>query len=146
MWIGFDDGHSLHLSGGDACVPIWTAHMNRIIGLVPDVDWKRPEDVVEREIDPQSGMLATPYCSQTKSEIFVEGTEPTAVCPLHAGSGEPSPLWSGEPVPSLGGEHAEAITPPEAPGTNPPATPAQKQKRERGIKRLLKIIFGGGGG
>src|SRR5205814_9602004 len=76
VWIGFDDGHSGRLDGGDACVPIWTTHMNRIAGLVPDVDWKRPEDVIEREIDPESGMLATPYCPRTKSEIFVEGTEP----------------------------------------------------------------------
>ena len=117
--------------------------MNRVGGLIPDVDWKRPEDVVEREIDPQSGMLATPYCSQTKSEIFVEGTEPQSVCPLHAGSGEPSPLWGNEPS---NGDRAETISPPDLPGQpGQPATPQQKQKRERGIKRLLKIIFGGGG-
>src|SRR5206468_1790067 len=55
VWIGFDDGHSVHLAGGDACVPIWTAHMNRIVGLAPDVDWKRPDDVISREVDPESG-------------------------------------------------------------------------------------------
>jgi len=146
VWIGFDDGHSVRLSGGDACVPIWTAHMNRVAGLVPDVDWKRPEDVVEREIDPQSGMLATPYCPQTKSEIFVEGTEPQSVCPLHAGSGEPSPLWGAEGPTSPNGERADVLTPPEGPAQpGRPSSPAQQQKRERGIKRLLKIIFGGNG-
>src|SRR6185369_3886238 len=36
VWIGFDDGHSVRLSGGDACVPIWTTYMNRVAGLVPD--------------------------------------------------------------------------------------------------------------
>src|SRR5260221_5024517 len=92
VWVGFDDGHSVRLAGGDACVPIWTSHMNRIVGMIPDVDWKRPDDVVERTIDPASGMLATPYCPETKNEIFVVGTEPTQVCPLHAGSGETSPL------------------------------------------------------
>src|SRR5207253_10599347 len=25
VWIGFDDGHSVRLAGGDACVPIWTS-------------------------------------------------------------------------------------------------------------------------
>src|SRR6266550_355075 len=93
VWVGFDDGHSIRLAGGDACVPIWTAHMNRISGMVPDVDWKRPDDVITREVDPESGMLATPYCPQTKGEIFVAGTEPAVLCPLHAGSGELSPLW-----------------------------------------------------
>src|ERR1041385_3263924 len=87
VWVGFDDGHSGRLAGGDACVPIWTAHMNRIVGTVPDVDWKRPDDVVERQVDPESGMLATPYCPTSRSEIFAAGTEPTSVCPLHAGSG-----------------------------------------------------------
>jgi penicillin-binding protein 1B len=135
VWVGFDDGHSVRLAGGDACVPIWTSHMNRIAGMVPDVDWRKPDDVVERTVDPESGMLATPYCPQTKSEIFVSGTEPTSVCPLHAGSGEPSPFWR-EPSPE----------PPEQGMSEPPMpTPQQQQQRkqERGIRKLLRAIFGG---
>ncbi|HEX8619824.1 MAG TPA: PBP1A family penicillin-binding protein, partial [Thermoanaerobaculia bacterium] len=97
VWIGFDDGHSVRLGGGDACLPIWTRHMNRIDGLIADVDWKRPEDVTEREIDPQSGMLATPYCPRTRTEAYVAGTEPSSVCSLHAGSGDPSPYWNEPP-------------------------------------------------
>ncbi len=96
VWIGFDDGHSTRLAGGDACLPIWTRHMNRIDGMIQDVDWKRPDDVTEREIDPQSGMLATPYCPRSRSEVYVAGTEPESVCALHAGSGEPSPFWPPE--------------------------------------------------
>src|SRR3954464_4233426 len=92
VWLGFDDGHSIRLAGGDACVPIWTNNMNRVSGLIPDVDWKRPEDVIDRQIDPQSGMLATPYCPQTKDEIFVAGTEPTSVCPPPRGRGRAEPL------------------------------------------------------
>ena len=108
--------------------------MNRIAGMVPDVEWKRPDDVVERQIDPQSGMLATPYCPQTKSEIFVQGTEPMAVCPLHAGSGEPSPFWR-EP-------DTQAAASPEGPAVTPRQ---QQQRRERGIRSLLRKIFGGNG-
>jgi len=143
VWVGFDDNRSLHLTGGDACVPIWTQHMNRIAGLIPDVDWKRPEDVVEREVDPASGMLATPYCPQTKSEIFVEGTEPTSVCPLHAGSGEP---FFNERVPSMADRLPEDLNAPGLPGERPalPSTPAERDRKDRGIKRLLRMIFGGG--
>jgi penicillin-binding protein 1B len=137
VWVGFDDGHSVRLAGGDACVPIWTLHMNRIAGMVPDVEWKRPDDVVERQIDPESGMLATPYCPQTKSEIFVQGTEPTAVCPLHAGSGEPSPFW--QPA-----TQAEAM-PDEGPAVTPQQQQQREQRRDRGIRSLLRKIFGGGG-
>jgi penicillin-binding protein 1B len=139
VWVGFDDNHSVRLAGGDACVPIWTAHMNRIAGMVPDVDWRRPDDVVERTIDPESGELATPYCPQTKNEIFVEGTEPTGVCPLHAGSGEPSPFWR-ENFPQIG----EMPPGPESPQAAPP--PQQPQptggRREPALRRLLRRIFG----
>ena len=138
VWLGFDDGHSVRLSGGDACVPIWTTNMNRIGGLVPDVDWKRPEDVIGRQIDPESGMLATAYCPQTKEEIFVAGTEPTSVCPIHAGSGEPSPSWRDNAEPAqIEAQQNSALNPPPNPA-------AQQQKpKEHGLRKLLRSIFGG---
>lgn len=138
VWIGFDDGHSVRLSGGDSCVPIWTAHMNRIAGMVPDADWRRPEDVIERTIDPLSGMLATPYCPQTRSEIFVSGTEPQSVCPLHAGSGQPVPSWRDTPVPQTvdRGESPEPVPDPNQPAQEAP------RKRDTGIRKLLRRIFG----
>jgi penicillin-binding protein 1B len=140
VWIGFDDGHSVRLAGGDACVPIWTAHMNRVAGLVPDVDFKRPDDVVERQIDPASGMLATPFCPETKSEIFVAGTDPASVCPLHAGSGEPSPFWRDDEHPETG-IIADQRTPiPGEPSQQP--QPAKPRDRDTGLKKLLRRIFG----
>lgn len=142
VWVGFDDGKSVRLAGSDACVPIWTRHMNRIDGLVPDVDWRRPEDVSEKEIDPESGYLATPYCPQTRSEVFVDGTEPDSVCPLHAGSGDPSPFWPGdedlEPgqvMPDPGDRSAEAQRRAEE-------ERRKAQQRENSIRKLLRRIFG----
>jgi penicillin-binding protein 1B len=140
VWIGFDDGRSLRLGGGDACVPIFTSHMNRIGGLIPDVDWKRPEDVLVREVDPLSGLLATPFCPATRREVFVAGTEPTSVCPLHAGGGEPGPFFRDDELP------------PDVRGEGPPLEEPRKaeelrkerEKRENGIRRLLRAIFGNG--
>jgi len=142
VWVGFDDGKSIRLAGGDACVPIWTAHMNRVAGLVPDVEWRRPDEVVDREIDPDSGGLATPWCPQTHSEVFVAGTEPTSVCPIHAGSGEPSMLLHDNEILSeqraASGEQGITAAQPAQ-----PVTPQQqKERRERGIRRLLRAIFG----
>jgi penicillin-binding protein 1B len=141
VWIGFDDGHSVRLAGGDACVPIWTSYMNRVVGLVPDVDWCRPDDVITRRIDPESGYLATPYCPQERSEIFVAGTEPTTVCPLHNGGGELNPFWRDTEPPAVGDPKTDIVE-------GPPPTPTEQQKhqkeRDRGIKRLLRIIFGDG--
>ncbi len=136
VWVGFDDGHSVRLAGSDACIPIWTAHMNRIDGLVPDVDWKRPDDVVERTIDPESGMLATSYCPQVRHEIFVAGTEPASLCPLHAGGGEPSPLWQAP-------ERMQTEGPPTT-GEPTQKQSDQRRNREHGIRRLLRAIFGDG--
>lgn len=141
VWIGFDDGHSTRLAGGDACLPIWTRHMNRIDGMIQDVDWKRPDDVTEREIDPESGMLATPYCPRTRSEVYVAGTEPESVCALHAGSGEPSPYWP--PVPDVFDDHrAEQV--PAAPAPDDPRRTQQQKQKENSIRKLLRRIFGDG--
>jgi penicillin-binding protein 1B len=134
VWIGFDDGQSVRLAGGDACIPIWTAHMNRIIGLVPEVDWKRPDDVIDRAIDPESGMLATPYCPQRRDEIFVAGTEPTSLCPIHSGSGEPSLIWPNNEPTTEG-----------PPGQVQQPQPRKRDReRDKGIRRLLRVIFGNG--
>ena len=148
VWVGFDDGKSIRLAGGDACVPIWTAHMNRVAGLVPDVEWRRPDDVVDREIDPQSGQLATPWCPQTRGEVFVAGTEPTSVCPIHAGTGEPSTFGRESGIlreqRAAAGEPAIEAPQPGQPGQPGTAPQQQKEKeKERGIKRLLRAIFGG---
>ena len=144
VWIGFDDGHSVRLAGGDACVPIWTAHMNRVAALVPDVDWKRPDDVITREIDPESGMLATPYCPQPRREIFVAGTEPVSVCPLHAGSGERSPIWHDGAFPPTitEGSPADEGSPAAADENGRKENDHRRRDRDTAIQRLLKRIFG----
>lgn len=145
VWIGFDDGHSTRLAGGDACLPIWTRHMNRIDGLIQDVDWKRPDDVTEREIDPQSGMLATPYCPRSRSEVYVAGTEPESVCPLHAGSGEPSPFW---PVPDVFDDHRGDDDTAVAPAPEDAQRRAEEERRKAQQKkkapRWWRRIFGDG--
>jgi penicillin-binding protein 1B len=139
VWIGFDDGHSTRLAGGDACLPIWTRHMNRIDGLVADVDWKRPDDVTEREIDPESGMLATPYCPTTRGETYVAGTEPRSVCPLHAGSGDPSPYL---PEPSIFDDRQQARVDPADVLRRAEAQRERAKKQENSVRRLLRRIFG----
>lgn len=140
VWIGFDDGHSTRLAGGDACLPIWTRHMNRIDGLVADVDWKRPEDVTEREIDPESGMLATPYCPATRSETYVAGTEPQSVCPLHAGSGDPSPFT---PEPSIFDDGMQARVDPAEALRRAEEQRKKAREKENSVRKLLRRIFGG---
>jgi hypothetical protein len=73
----------------------------------------------------------------------VQGTEPTSVCPLHAGSGEPSPFWRT-------GQMAPAEAGPEGPTAETPAATQQQQRqreqrRDRTIRGILRKIFGGNG-
>lgn len=141
VWVGFDDGKSVRLAGGDACIPIWTRHMNRIDGLIPDVDWRRPDDVTEREIDPNSGYLATPYCPNTRGEVYVAGTEPDSVCPIHAGSGEPSPFWNESPL-----FESDRDNPTLDPSADERRRAEEERRRARerdsSIRKLLRRIFG----
>jgi hypothetical protein len=90
-------------------------------------------------------MLATPFCPQTKNEIFVASTEPTSVCPLHAGSGEPIPFFREDPMQQLNTERADGTMSPNGmPQTQPQPRPGEERRQPRGIRGLLRRIFGGG--
>lgn len=84
VWVGYDDGRNMGLSGSAAAVPLWSRYMKRISGLVADEEFRRPENVVTRQVDPTTGFLTTPYCPETINEIFVNGTAPDRLCPVHS--------------------------------------------------------------
>ena len=67
------------------------------------------------------------------------GTEPESVCPLHAGSGDPSPYLPDSPM--FGDPQQE-----QRPGTiDTPQRRAEEQRKkakETGIRKLLRRIFG----
>ncbi len=87
VWIGFDDERPIKLSGSQAALPIWS---ELAIRLIPhdQLDFEMPSGIVEREIDPKTGQLATSRCPEKVTEMFITGTAPTVYCEIH-GSG----LW-----------------------------------------------------
>ncbi len=91
VWVGFDDNRELNLEGAHSALPIWTEFMKRAL-LSPAYrttkEFSAPQGVVSLQIDPESGMPATPLCPQTRNEYFISGTEPVETCPLHGGTGE----------------------------------------------------------
>lgn len=99
VWIGYDDGRTTRLGGSNGAQPIWIRHQRAINGMIPASEFRRPVGVTSREIDPETGMLATPGCTETRTEVFIEGTQPTMMCPLHAYDFE-SALFRGEIDPS----------------------------------------------
>ncbi|HVR43745.1 MAG TPA: PBP1A family penicillin-binding protein [Thermoanaerobaculia bacterium] len=84
VWVGFDDNRPTGLSGSTGPVSIWIDYMRNVLPMVQEAEFRRPDDVIDREIDPQTGLLATPACPAVREELFVRGTEPAEVCYLHS--------------------------------------------------------------
>ncbi len=123
VWVGFDDNRQLDLEGAHSALPIWTELMKRALTLRQYRNAKpfpMPEGIVSVDIDPESGMRATPACPKTQAEVFVAGTEPVGSCPLH-GSG------SGDTTHVSGWD------------TSAPATDSKEPEKKKG---LLKKLFG----
>ncbi|MBN2321662.1 MAG: PBP1A family penicillin-binding protein [Acidobacteria bacterium] len=82
VWVGFDDNRELNLPGSRSALPIWTDFMKRAVSLRPlsGDDFTMPEGIVEAEICPSTGLLATEHCLQREMEYFIKGTEPTIYC------------------------------------------------------------------
>ena len=88
VWVGFDDNRDLDLEGAKSAAPIWAEFMKRALDYREYRDAKpfvAPQGVVSVEIDPESGMPATPACPKTSTEVYIAGTEPVGTCPLHGG-------------------------------------------------------------
>src|SRR6185312_7786983 len=47
--------------------------------------FRAPDGIVTIDIDPLSGMPATPSCPKVRSEVYIAGTQPVGQCPLHGG-------------------------------------------------------------
>jgi penicillin-binding protein 1B len=97
VWVGFDDNRELGLSGSQSALPIWTEFMKKAIPLKPldGQDFAVPEEVLEVEIDPTTGLLATDRCLQREKDYFIKGTEPTISC---YGNNYEQAVGSGAPV------------------------------------------------
>lgn len=85
VWMGFDSPKRIkaNAQGGVLAAPAWTSFMTEVYkqrGVAPS-DWNRPDELITREIDPASGLLAGPMCSEEAyTDWFVPGTEPIATC------------------------------------------------------------------
>ena len=124
VWTGFDDNRELDVEGAHSALPIWTEFMKRAVAFRKYSDAKpfeAPDGVVTVTIDPESGMPAAALCPSQSPEVFIAGTEPVGVCPLHGGKG-------GEQVTVSGWDPA----PPKPEGTEAPAAlpnPAPRRGR-----------------
>jgi penicillin-binding protein 1B len=87
LWVGFDEERPIRLSGAQAALPIWVEVARQVIPS-ESPEFPVPQGIVRREIDPQTGQLATSKCPERVAEVFIEGTEPSVYCEVHGSS-----LW-----------------------------------------------------
>ncbi len=158
VWVGFDDNRELDLEGAHSAAPIWGDFMKRALQFreYRNVqEFEAPDGVVTVDIDPQTGMLATPSCPMPRQEVYIAGTQPVAACPLHGGgrqivtsvTGWDTSLPGSKPTGSDPGLNAPV--PPGDPGAasrraarQPPAPQtAQQQSQPQPDKQEKKGFF-----
>lgn len=78
VWVGFDDGSQLGLTGAASALPIWADFMNAALTTHPEWtgDWQMPEGIQQTEIDPTTGQIAKTETTSKRTELFINGTSP----------------------------------------------------------------------
>jgi penicillin-binding protein 1B len=83
VWVGRDSGGPTGFTGAAAALPIWTDFVRAAARGTPVAAFPVPDDVVWRDVDPESGLLATAACPARRRVPFLAGTEPTRSCAHH---------------------------------------------------------------
>jgi len=130
-WVGNADNTPMeNISGVQGAGPIWHDFMRAALTGKPESRFVEPPGLVRMEVCALSGLLPTEYCPLKRSEIFIEGTQPTV----------PDNLFQPFQIDSTTGLPADDSTPPERIVTEvflvlPPE--AQEWAREKGIPQPL---------
>jgi penicillin-binding protein 1A len=85
VWSGFDEKKTMgkKMTGSFVSLPTWTAVMKTAYRARRGPAFVEPEGIQHRVICEKTGLLATEACSKIRSEVFIEGTEPTRPCDRH---------------------------------------------------------------
>ena len=79
VWVGFDDGSQLGLTGANSALPIWADFMQVALAEHPEWegDWDAPPGIEEIYINPKTGAPSAPEDEVKRVEYFINGTGPT---------------------------------------------------------------------
>ncbi|MBI2072358.1 MAG: hypothetical protein HYT81_04855, partial [Gemmatimonadetes bacterium] len=75
VWVGFDDGRTLGLSGAQAALPIFARFITATRSTASDRDIAPPPELEIVAVDPRTGLAANPWCGG-EPEYFLPGTAP----------------------------------------------------------------------
>ena len=78
VWVGFDDGSQLGLTGANSALPIWTDFMEVALREHPEWqgDWQMPAGIEQVAINPKTGAPAAAEDTDKRIELFINGTSP----------------------------------------------------------------------
>ena len=102
VWVGYDDNQATRLSGSRGALPVWSRFVAR---AEPAGGWaalEAPPGFVTVDVDPTTGLLATPFCPRRVRQELPAWRAPLRRCEVH------------EP---LQGQLAYWESPPPDPGT-----------------------------
>ncbi len=119
VWVGFDDGSQLGLTGANSALPIWADFMQVALAKHPEWegDWEEPAGVEEIEINPKTGEPTVPEDTEKRVEFFINGTGPSNA----EATDEEEKTVEELPEPSPFTEQPTELPP--APGSLPSPTP-----------------------
>jgi membrane carboxypeptidase/penicillin-binding protein PbpC len=135
VWVGnANNSPMVNVSGVAGAGPIWHDFMRAALTGKPESQFVQPPGLVRVEVCAMSGLLPTDYCPLRRSELFIEGTQPTTY----------DMLYQSFRIDSATGLLADDSTPPERIVTQvflvlPPE--AQEWAREKGIPQIPNPNF-----
>ncbi|MEK6334681.1 MAG: PBP1A family penicillin-binding protein [Acidobacteriota bacterium] len=135
VWVGFDDGSQLGLTGAASALPIWADFMNAALSTHPEWtgDWQMPEGVQQKDIDPTTGQLAQADSPNKRAELFVNGSLPGSDTAETSEDMAEQPATDGEEPnkdPNIEPAVLPDTPPPEPPRARP--TPNSRTKSDGG--------------
>ncbi|MDF1512293.1 MAG: PBP1A family penicillin-binding protein [Anaerolineae bacterium] len=88
VWVGNADNESMkQVTGITGAAPLWHDIMELALSEMPNVDFTRPDGLVQHEVCALSGKLPNPDCPHRMMETFIPGTEPDELCNIHQRTG-----------------------------------------------------------
>jgi penicillin-binding protein 1B len=135
VWVGFDDGSQLGLTGANSALPIWADFMQVALDEHPEWqgDWEMPAGIEQEEINPKTGEASAPEDVEKRVEFFIDGTGPNHASDVPAEDGTPVELPS--PSPPMEQLNPEPIVTP-SPSPSPRRAPSLPGTRLEGTITL----------
>ncbi|HEV2883080.1 MAG TPA: PBP1A family penicillin-binding protein [Pyrinomonadaceae bacterium] len=152
VYVGFDDGSPLNLTGADSALPIWADFMSAALAAHPEWtgDWQMPGGLEQASIDPRTGLLAAADSPAKRTELFIAGTAPTveSTAPLDEelppldDAGEEGGDFDYAPAPAApyDGSDLPPSVAPQRPRTSTPRLEGRGVSQGDGSSRLMGTI------